>query len=153
VSLPPTQSPYAPPASDVDPRSGAPDAARLATTGQRFANSLVDQTATILLSALAGGVLGFLGLAQPGPGGLAIGVAISLGYYCTLESLSGRTLGKLVTGTRVVSEAGGEPSLAQIFGRSCARMIPFEAFSFLGGAGRPVGWHDSLSGTRVIRIR
>jgi uncharacterized RDD family membrane protein YckC len=153
VSLPPTHSPYAPPASDVDPRRRAPETEQLATTGQRFANSLLDQTATILLSALIGGVLGYLRLVPPGAGGFGIGVAVSLGYYCALESVSGRTLGKLVTGTRVVSEEGGEPSFAQVFGRSCARMIPFEAFSFLGDAGRPVGWHDSLSATRVIRIR
>jgi hypothetical protein len=34
-------------------------------------------------------------------------------------------------------------------GRSAARSIPFEPFSFLGG--QPTGWHDRLSETRVVR--
>jgi len=70
------------------------------------------------------------------------GVAISLAYYIGLESLTSRTLGKLVTGTKVVNEDGGAPSLGQIVGRSFARFIPFEAFSFLFTEGR--GWHDSI---------
>lgn len=30
-----------------------------------------------------------------------------------------------------------------------ARMVPFEAFSFLGER----GWHDSWSGTQVVEVR
>ena len=35
--------------------------------------------------------------------------------------------------------------------QEAARFIPFEPFSFLGGGGN--GWHDSLSGRRVVRVR
>ena len=41
-------------------------------------------------------------------------------------------------------------SLKQVFLRTLIRLIPFEAFSFLGGS---KGWHDEWSGTKVIRVR
>jgi uncharacterized RDD family membrane protein YckC len=70
------------------------------------------------------------------------------------EWLTGRSLGKLATGTRVIAAEGGPPSFARVLGRTLARFIPFEAFSFLTDRdGRPVGWHDSLSRTRVVRVR
>jgi uncharacterized RDD family membrane protein YckC len=82
-----------------------------------------------------------------------LGISVVLAYYIISEGLFQRTLGKLLTGTRVVTADGGRPTFGQIVGRSFARMIPFEAFSFLGGDGGPVGWHDSLSGTRVVSVR
>ena len=80
----------------------------------------------------------------------AIGLPIFLLYYVGLEAATGQTLGKMVTGTKVVNERGGPPSLGQIAGRSICRLIPFEAFSFLAS---PTGWHDSLSGTMVVKSR
>ena len=78
-----------------------------------------------------------------------LGLLMALGYFVVMEAMFQRTLGKFLTGTKVVAQDGGRPSFGQILGRSCARFIPFEAFSFLGGK-HPVGWHDSLSGTRVV---
>jgi len=72
-------------------------------------------------------------------------------YYVLCEAIAGRTIGKLITGTRVVRFDGYRPHFPQIIGRTFARFIPFEAFSFLGSSGN--GWHDSLSGTRVVRVR
>ncbi|MFN7120071.1 MAG: RDD family protein, partial [Saprospiraceae bacterium] len=70
-------------------------------------------------------------------------------YYILAEYLSkGKTLGKLVTGTRAVTLTGETPTLNQIIGRSFARVIPFEPFSYLGDS--PNGWHDQLSETIVI---
>lgn len=74
-------------------------------------------------------------------------------YYVPFETGFGRTPAKLITGTKVVSEDGGPPGLGRVLGRTLVRMVPFEVFSFLGGDGRPVGWHDSWSGTRVVRTR
>lgn len=81
------------------------------------------------------------------------GLFVFLGYAIVSEALFQRTLGKMITGTCVVRADGTKPTFGQIVGRSFARFIPFEAFSFLGGKGFPVGWHDSLSGTRVITTR
>ena len=78
-------------------------------------------------------------------------LGLVVGMVIIVEGATGRTLGKLVTGTRVVNAAGGTPSFKQILGRSLARFIPFEAFSFLGDDGR--GWHDSIPDTYVIRCR
>ena len=72
-------------------------------------------------------------------------------YYILMEGLFGRSLGKLITGTKVVDSFGHKPSFGKIIGRSFARLIPFEAFSFLGDTGR--GWHDSLTDTYVVKSR
>ena len=84
--------------------------------------------------------------------GTILGIAILALYFIVMEGIFGVTIGKLLTGTRVVNAKGGKPSFGQIVGRSFARMIPFEPFSFLFGD-NTTGWHDSLSGTRVIRNR
>ena len=57
---------------------------------------------------------------------------IPLTYYFGMEAVFGKTVGKLITGTKVVSETGGRPSIGQFLGRSFVRLVPFEAFSFLG---------------------
>ena len=73
-------------------------------------------------------------------------------YYLPLEALTGRTVGKLFTGTYVARNDGGRPTPEQIIGRTAARFIPFEPFSVLFN-GESVGWHDTLSKTRVVRVR
>ena len=84
----------------------------------------------------------------------AFGLGIMFAYYLPLEGLFGCTLGKLFTGTRVVSEGGGKPSWGQAIGRTFARLIPFEAFSVLFvDDGQVRGWHDSLPRTGVVRRR
>lgn len=69
-------------------------------------------------------------------------------YYTTLEAAFGRTVGKLITGTKVVDKDGKLPRTGVIFRRSLSRLVPFEAFSFLGGDSR--GWHDSWTDTWVV---
>ncbi len=76
---------------------------------------------------------------------------IIIAYYVILEWNTGRTLGKLVMGTKVIDESGGNPSFKQIIGRSFARLIPFEAFTFFGRQSH--GLHDKLSKTYVIKTR
>ena len=142
-------SPYAPPASELGTRATEQT---LASRGQRLANSLIDGVATFLLNSLNGLWLVLAGLRLGFLGRLALANLTILVYYFALEAWSGRTLGKLVTGTRVVSENGRDLTLARVMGRTLARLIPFEAFSFVSDE-RPVGWHDDLSGTRVIRTR
>lgn len=78
------------------------------------------------------------------------GLPFYLGYYLVMESTTNRTIGKLITGTKVVNEEGYKPTFKQILGRTFSRLIPFEAFTFLGD---PVGWHDSLPKTYVVKCR
>ena len=83
-----------------------------------------------------------------------IGIAAMLLYYIPMESIFGFTIGKLVTGTRVVTEDGGKPRWGQIVGRTFARFIPFEPFSLLFSSDdERRGWHDSLPKLYVVRKR
>ena len=136
----------------------------LATQGQRFVNLIIDQIIIQICSFIGGLVLGGVYVASNGGAalspdqsstlellGFAVGIVVVIGYFIVMEALFQRTIGKMATGTRVVTVNGGVPSFGQIVGRSFARLIPFEAFSFLGKI--PCGWHDTLSGTRVIKSR
>ena len=76
----------------------------------------------------------------------------SIGYKYHSDILYDSTrLGKFVTGTMVLMEDGSKPTFKDIFIRSLCRLIPFEAFSFLGAEGR--GWHDSMSDTYVVDVK
>lgn len=77
---------------------------------------------------------------------MAIGIIVS--YYTFMESLFGRTIGKLITGTKVATEQGTMPNTKTAFLRSLSRLVPFEAFSFLGD--EPRGWHDTWTDTWVV---
>lgn len=72
-------------------------------------------------------------------------------YYTVLEGTMGRSLGKWITGTRAVMDDGSPLTFFAAFMRSLCRLIPFEAFSFLGN--RASGWHDTLTGTMVVNLR
>ena len=79
------------------------------------------------------------------------GTGLMLVYYLPSEALFGRTVGKLVTRTRVVSQSGGPPDFLQVLRRTLIRFVPFEPFSFLSK--RSVGLHDRWSETRVVLTR
>ena len=82
----------------------------------------------------------------------SIGFCVVLLYYGLPETLSSRTLGKLVTGTKVVmEETGAKPTAEAILKRTLCRFIPFEAISFIGESSR--GWHDSISRTVVVDVK
>ncbi|MCJ8152196.1 RDD family protein [Chryseobacterium sp. SSA4.19] len=61
----------------------------------------------------------------------------------------GRTIGKYITGTKVITTDGQIPTLNEFFIRNISRAVPFDALSFLG----ETGWHDSWSDTRVVNIK
>jgi uncharacterized RDD family membrane protein YckC len=130
-----------------------------ASSGRRFLNLLFDYVGFMALSFAIGIAIGLvttvMGVDQkildkiPN---LLFGIVVYLIYYVPQEALLGRTIGKLITGTKVVSAMGERPTFGQIVGRTFCRMIPFEPFSFLFGGNCPVGWHDSISDTRVVRV-
>ena len=68
-----------------------------------------------------------------------------------MESISQRTIGKLVTQTKVVLENGEKPAPETIILRSLCRFIPFNAISFLGNI--PRGWHVTISKTFVVDLK
>ncbi|MFL9844610.1 RDD family protein [Flavobacterium rhizosphaerae] len=77
-------------------------------------------------------------------------LVIQIIYYGLFESLTARTPGKYITGTKVIYQDGTHPAEGSIFIRTLCRQIPFEAFSFLGIL--PVGWHDRFSKTLVVDV-
>ncbi len=126
-----------------------------ATTGQRFVNYLID---IIIYYALMFAVGIFAGLTSPdsfadesetGAGWYVIALIIWLGYYTFSEGSSGKTLGKLVTGTKVVSGTGDRISYKDAFIRSLCRLVPFEPLSIFFGQGGM--WHDKWSRTQVVK--
>ncbi|MCY0968738.1 RDD family protein [Chryseobacterium wangxinyae] len=79
-----------------------------------------------------------------------LGAVVAFIYFYLWESYSdGKTPGKYLTGTRVISTDGNRPTKKQYLSRSLYRVIPFEALSFFGSE----GWHDGMSDTRVINTK
>ncbi len=124
-----------------------------ASKTKRFVNLLIDSIVFYALAFLLGVFMAIASvdyLIDSNP--LLFNViiyALFVGVYFLLEtSLNGKTVGKYITGTRVIMEDGQDLKPKNILGRSFARLVPFEAFSFLGS--QPTGWHDRWSGTRVI---
>ena len=71
-------------------------------------------------------------------------------YYTICEkAFKGKTLGKLITGTKAIREDGQDLSFRNAFLRSLSRIVPFEPFSAFGG----YPWHDSWTKTMVIKTR
>jgi ABC-type lipoprotein export system ATPase subunit len=82
---------------------------------------------------------------------LAVGVPLALAYYFLMELAFGRTVGKMITRTKVFSEDGPyRPGPGKLVYRTVARLLPFtllEGFSYLNS--KPRGWHDTVSDTYV----
>ena len=136
----------------------------LASKGSRFANYIIDMIVLYILVAILGAIYyAIIGLSDPESfeevmndsssnalieylfGAMCITI-----YYTIFEFLlKGKTLGKFITKTRAVTIDNERLSLNDAFARSICRAIPFEAFSFLGE--KSVGWHDSISKTKVIQ--
>lgn len=129
----------------------------VASRGKRFLNLIIDGFSIMFVSIFIGFVFGLFGLIGENTDDSVFTILYYLGYLCYyigMESIWGKTVGKMLTGTKVISVNVDEPTLSQIIKRTLIRLIPFEAFSFTGfihAAGeRPIGWHDSWSKTRVI---
>lgn len=127
--------------------------------GTRFLNHILDNLFLIVAYAIVffmfGIILGITDsgsiLETPASGIIIYGLLllVYILFYALQEGLSGRTLGKLITGTKVVMENGDKLTFDAAFTRAACRLIPFEKFSFLGSDAR--GWHDTISKTRVIK--
>jgi uncharacterized RDD family membrane protein YckC len=98
------------------------------------------------VGALPGSALVAMGL---------VGAVMAAGYFLFFWSLSGQTLGKLLTGSRVVDRRGA----ALGFGRAALRLVATLVAALPLGAGfiglwtdpERRGWHDRIAGTKVIR--
>ena len=138
-----------------------------ASTWQRFFNFLIDNLVMSYgLSFLTGSVVGFI-LGYFFPDYIIrisqskddidmlllsylIGIVNYLVYYTICEKgFKGYTLGKLITGTRVIRRDGDELTFKNALLRTLCRLVPFEILSAFGG--HP--WHDTWTNTVVIKTR
>nr|WP_314495049.1 RDD family protein [uncultured Chryseobacterium sp.] len=129
-----------------------------ASLGTRFVNNLIDTVMLIIINF----IISFISVMTYNftlirffyfynNGGflwdIFTGSLIAFIYFFLWENFSdGKTPGKYITGTVVISTDGEKPTTKQYLSRSLYRIIPFEAFTFFGSD----GWHDSMTDTRVI---
>ncbi len=124
-----------------------------ASSSKRFTNYIIDLVAFYIIFFVA--CIG-VGILLPG---ILDGVndlvdrLIAMVCYvfvmCLTEAVShGKSIGKLITGTKAVNLDGSEIDFAKAFTRNMIRVIPFNAISGLGNPCDP--WHDRLSNTMVI---
>ena len=73
---------------------------------------------------------------------------VFVAYYLIFEGVNGKTIGKYLTRTKVVSINGKKPKFTQIIIRTLVRILFIEVLSYI--AKRPNGWHDRVSNTEVI---
>jgi uncharacterized RDD family membrane protein YckC len=128
------------------------------TRTKRFLNLLID---TVFFYILLFAIIGLFTLVEAGTAESMdqanplivqlIGTLLFAAYYAVFEAWLGKTPGKIITKTKVVDNEGKKPGFKAIVGRSLARIIPFEAFSFLRET--PIGIHDRMSQTMVIDDR
>lgn len=120
-----------------------------ANTGKRFGNYIIDYIATYIMSFGIGLVFGLSGYSDNLFGSILFSLFLTLLYYWGMEAAFGKTLGKFITQTTVLSEDGTKPTATQLMGRTLSRLVPFEPFSYLGG-NPPRGWHDRWSRTVTV---
>ena len=131
-----------------------------ANTGKRLANYLIDVVAFYAVFFLV--VVVYI-IASPearedgisSDKGLLIRLFAFLIYGLFMGLMEGvfkgRSLGKLITGTRAVNEDGTYITFSTALARGFSRVVPFEAFSALGSPAYP--WHDRWNKTYVIDIK
>ncbi|CAM3334144.1 RDD family protein [Empedobacter stercoris] len=131
-----------------------------ANKGIRFLNFIIDYVSIILVTMLFFGMIAtIIVLINPESNILyqleninpLLDRIITAIFYILLIFLSefltkGRSLGKLITGTKVVMIDGSEPTTKDYFNRNLCRLIPFDVLTFLGEN----GWHDKISNTTVV---
>jgi uncharacterized RDD family membrane protein YckC len=133
-----------------------------ASTGKRFANYIIDIIFFYILVFILGIVMAFVtpssleGLDESTSASSLmlnlLSIVLLVLMFGGLEALlKGKTIGKLITGTRAVNLDGSPISAGQAFGRALSRLVPFEPFSAFGNPCNP--WHDRWTDTMVIDER
>jgi len=130
-----------------------------AASGKRLTNLLIDRVAFYLLLMLMGLLMGMVTpqavtyLKSIADNRLLDFLITSFLYALFMSvqeaALGGKSLGKLITGTRAVMEDGTPLSTHAAFSRGLARIVPFEPFSALFD-NPPHPWHDRWTNSMVI---
>jgi uncharacterized RDD family membrane protein YckC len=130
-----------------------------ASSGKRFANYIIDVIVFYALIFLAGIIIALVNptaidsFNETDDGFNIVERLVSLLLYGVYMSLietifKGKSLGKLITGTRAVNADGSNISAGTALLRGLSRAVPFDALSALGSPAYP--WHDKWTKTYVI---
>ncbi|MEO6231889.1 MAG: RDD family protein [Ferruginibacter sp.] len=129
-----------------------------ASTGKRFANYIIDIIVFYGLIFLIAVIFALLNMplfteSENSTGFDFMSNILALlmyGIYMFIvEALfKGKSLGKLITGTRAVNLDGSRISVTTAMGRGFSRAVPFDTFSALGSPSNP--WHDKWNKTMVM---
>ncbi|MEC5142875.1 RDD family protein [Chitinophaga sp. 212800010-3] len=134
----------------------------MAGNGKRLANYFIDLFIFYIIAILFFAVLAIVNPGSrvfsdnPSQGEQYLLRLISMVFYGIIMGIieglfKGRTLGKLITGTKAVNEDGTSIDFMTGFKRGLSRMVPFEAFSALGSPCYP--WHDKWTNTQVVVLK
>ena len=130
-----------------------------ATTGQRFANHLIDLVVYDLVRlfivnplVVSGNAIMYSAFSNS-EAIMFINELFFFVFYMSFIFLQeaifkGKSIGKFVTGTQAVNRDGSFISTKTALLRSLSRIVPFEPFSALGSPPNP--WHDRWTNTYVI---
>ena len=126
---------------------------------KRFVNYLVDLIVFFGIVFIAAFVVGMLNpqtinsIGEENTGtdiieNLVYTAIFTLYLFGTETIFKGKTVGKVITGTRAVNEDGSNITPKTALLRSLSRIVPFEVISALGSPSYP--WHDKWTKTYVI---
>lgn len=132
-----------------------------ASSGKRLANYFIDLIVFYILMFIAGMIMALLSPSSVEDVGAMsenvllyrlFGLFLYGVYMALVEAIfKGRSIGKLITGTKAVNFDGSNISFATALSRGFSRIVPFEPFSALGNPAFP--WHDKWTNTFVIDIK
>nr|WP_296076486.1 RDD family protein [uncultured Actinoplanes sp.] len=129
----------------------APPSQNVRVTGRRVVATILDGIVFGVISSILTTVFGTesdasgMNLTRLSSGGSIVLFLIVLAYYIVLEGSTGRTLGKMATGIKVVNEAGNLPGYGAATIRTLLRIID-------GLIGYLVGFIIVLSSDRRRRL-
>jgi uncharacterized RDD family membrane protein YckC len=120
---------------------------QLAKPTLRFINFIID---TLVIAVVYNSLNSHYQITQePGTSRFNIlTVVIFITYYTMFEWLTGKTIGKFLTKTKVIMENGSKISLGIAFLKSALRLIPLIQWTYLGKVCS--GFPDSFTNTIVI---
>ncbi len=113
---------------------------------KRFLNFVIDAAVIISMIIIFNKFYFFLKILHVHDAFKIFDLALIFTYFYGLEMSIGKTVGKMITKTKVVTETGDKPTTQQMLVRTISRFIPLEPVLYIGGS-----WlHDSLSHTKVV---
>lgn len=129
------------------------DSLRPAHTARRLVNAIIDSIVWIIIYLSAAYVIDayliqFNSRLNNYIYSSALALITYMGYYCLFEFYFNKTLGKLVTQTKVISELSTSLTFLTLVKRNASRLIPIDPFFYLFSRR---GLHDRLSKTLVVR--